>query len=348
MTRFAPVSVLALFAFAPTCAHADSLQAQIRQVFAGMQIATISASDASTTPAPDGPNSLFQSTHVDDLNQVGTNVSNVLSAPSTPVNNLSQTLRGKQTVTETIDINGSASALQQNGLNISNAASGITLAGVLQYMDDSGRQTISNRATINGKLGQITQSGINAANLLFATTSIDSAGQAIAPGAVQRVDNILHLAGGGGSVTQTGTNIGNAVVADKVDNVTRVFKGEQIVNNVLNFGSGPMPFSISQSGLNVANYVSAREIGTLNQISGGSQVINNSVVDDTLQAYTASTVGGTLTQQSNANFVNVATLTGGKADDQTVNISQTAEFSQTNTVSSGGSTQVGNAVSISR
>jgi hypothetical protein len=348
MTRFAPVSVLALFALAPTCAHADSLQAQIRQVFAGMQIASISADNTTTTPAPNDPDNVSHGKHVGDLNQVGTNVSNVLSAPSTPVNNLSQTLRGQQTVNDTINAEGSANALQQDGLNIANAASGITLTGILQYMDDSGRQAITNRATINGKLGQITQSGINAANLLFATTSIDSAGQAIAPGAVQRVDNILRVAGGGHSVIQTGTNIGNAVVADKVDNVTRVFNGEQIVNNVLNFGSGPMPFSISQSGLNVANYVSAREIGTLNQISGGSQVIKNSVVDDTLQAYTTSTVGGTLTQQSNANYVNVATLTGGKANNQTVNISQTAQFSQTNSGSGGGSTQVGNVVSISR
>jgi hypothetical protein len=348
MTRFAPVSVLALFALAPSCAHAESLQAQIRQVFAGMQIASISASDVTTTPALNDSDNLSYGDHVGDLSQAGTNVSNVLSAPSTPVNNLSQTLRGQQIVLDLIKTKGSAGALQQNGLNISNAASGITLAGIIQYMDDSGRQAITNRATINGKLGQITQSGINAANLLFATTSIDSAGQAIAPGAVQRVDNILRVAGGGHSVTQTGTNIGNAVIADKVDNVTRVFRGEQIVDNVLNFGSGPMPFSIAQSGLNVANYVSARDIGTLNQISTGSQVIKNSVVDGTLQAYTASTVGGTLTQQSNANYVNVVSVTGGKTDGQTLSISQTAQFTQTNSVSGGGSTQAGNVVSINR
>ena len=348
MTRFAPVSVLALLVFTPTCAHADSLQAQIRQVFAGMQITSLDAGNSVTTPAIDGPGSPLPDGPIGSLNQVGTNVSNILSAPATPVNNLSQTLTGQQTVVDNIVTSGSAHALQQDGFNISNAASGNAFTGILQYMDTSGSQAVTNRAVVNNRLGQITQSGVNAANLLFATTSIDSAGQIIAPGAVQRVNNVLNVAHGGLKVVQSGANIGNAVIADKVDNVTRVFSGDQIVDNVLNFGAGAMPFSISQSGLNVANYVSAKDIGTLNQISTGSQTIRNSVVDGTLQAYTASTVGGTLTQQSNANFVNVVVVPSAKRNGQTINISQTANFTQTNTVSGGGSNQFGNVVSVSR
>lgn len=351
MARVLVAAALALLIGTPTAQAApQALLDQVKQVFAGMQIISqvVSLTGDAENGAPVAAGGVGAAVSP-PLSQSGINAANIIADQTGTLRSADQTLSGQQTLANVLNLAAGVAVpgLAQTGFNIADVMTGTTLTDVAQYMQSTAVQEIANTATSAGALGTVVQAGINAANLAFATESIGSGTQELTAGAVQKVVNTASLGGGGSaaSIDQSGVNVGNMMIADSIDNVTRVFAGAQIIDNVVNFGDGPMPATIHQSGINIANYVSANEIGTLNQISVGTQVTTNTVVDGTLQAYTQNP-NGVLTQQSNANYVNVVVLKGVIKDGQTTTISQNAQFNQYN--SGGPADQAGNVISISR
>src|SRR5690606_19877199 len=128
-----------------------------------------------------------------------------------------------------------------------------------QEMTAEAEQIVSNRLAAGGSFADIVQSGTNVVNIAMADHAIGTAEQVIDEGAVQQVINQIELDAGAtvsGRIEQNGVNFGNVMVAERVDDVTRLFAGDQIVENTVILNGSTVP-RISQTGSNIANYFAA-------------------------------------------------------------------------------------------
>jgi hypothetical protein len=283
------------------------------------------------------------------LQQQGNNMSNVLTSRG-DFGSVTQRFEGQQYVYNDI-VSGAFDTLQsidQTGSNLTGVIQGNTIELAVQFMGADAVQSVANSADLAGTFDTITQTGANTANLAIAQYSIGTGQQDLVAGAVQRIDNTLTLAAGAvvsGLVSQSGTNIGNMMLSDRVDEVTRLFAGTQIVNNTIQLADTSVP-QISQNGVNIANFLSSNKIGTIKQISVGQQIVNNVVLGPNGEV-----VNNPAVTQDTANIVNFTYLGPLPASEasqpQDVTVEQVAEFDQTSQGSSG-SSQTGNSLTIQR
>jgi hypothetical protein len=168
---------------------------------------------------------------------------------------------------------------------------------------------------------------------------------------VQIVENDITPTGHGraSKVDQVGQNFGNVLVADKVENVSRIFAGRQEVdNNFLNAPGVRVPRTIEQSGLNVANYISASVVSNVSQISTGTQVVTNTAYDSDRGTISAATPGIHQFDQSSSNFVNLTVINPApESSGEPISLTQNASMPQS-TNGAGSQSQIGNMVAISR
>ncbi|ODT70852.1 MAG: hypothetical protein ABS75_10545 [Pelagibacterium sp. SCN 63-23] len=235
--------------------------------------------------------------------------------------------------------------LFQDGKNVAGMASADTLAFADQLFGADARQLIFNNAEIAYLSGGVSQRGSNTANMVTAERAIGTASQTIELGAVQRVDNVLHLAAMASVdayISQYGENYGNVMQSDTVDSATRIFAGDQIVHNVVTLEELSAG-RIDQRGVNVANMIQSSRIGSITQISVGTQSVINQVFGPNGQLLTGDNI-----VQSTDNMVNVTILTApdGNNDNGLLSVEQSADFPQSMTGNSG--SQTGNAVVINR
>lgn len=249
------------------------------------------------------------------------------------------------------------SSLRQSGQNLTNYVTADKINLIDQYFGPDALQSINNEAIVSDALGGISQNGINLANIALVNVSIDSGSQAFPETAVQENFNTLSLAAEAivNDVNQTGMNVGNMLIADRVKNIERVFGGTQIIENELRVASPEnLPNVIQQSGTNIANYVSASVVENLTQTSTGSQVVRNSVIlgDDTIlseKALSSLGVSYTTTNENIVNFTHVKKRgdNGASDEDSTVSMKQIASIPQAG-IRAGGVVQAGNVVVIER
>lgn len=287
--------------------------------------------------------------------QTASNAGNVVDVSDRPLNSVRQNFDGKQFSINEIVLNA-VSALQtieQDASNVGNAVIGGDIGNVEQYFANGSVQNAINSLVLPDLPGTLRQSGSNTMNMVYSEQSVALSSQNFTKTAQQLVDNSLTVtgSGGNGAIVQEGTNLGNIIVAGKVDQVIRDFSGDQIINNVVTLKDGAKWGSISQSGTNIANYIEAESIGYLKQTStNGNQIVNNRVDVETLNGMTKSITEPNITQSSN-NFVNMIVLKKTLPDgsSQVVDVVQQAEYGQSVQGANGAATsQTGNAVVIER
>jgi len=296
--------------------------------------------------------------NADDVNQSILNAANILMAKDAAVNTARQTMRGNQIARNEIVVDGTGSALitDQIGENLANIITADRVERISQAFGPGATQTVSNDLTSAAAgLAGVTQEGRNTANIVTARLSIGSGEQLFPSDTSQKVENTINLnqpIGPQLDIVQSGTNIGNVLVADEVRNVTRVFSGDQIVRNTVVSHGGDMPTRVTQSGLNIANFVSAKTVDGLTQVSDGNQIVENSVVGMSL----ADIAGGSENYSySSTNIINLLEIqsidtprSGRRVGSSTVKARQIANQPQRVQSSNGTHSQVGNAASISR
>lgn len=270
-----------------------------------------------------------------------------------------QEFDGRQIIDNTLDARQPGAigplTVNQSGTNLANMMRGNTISMAGQLMTSTSTQEVWNSIWAGGgSVGAIAQTGVNVANVAMAEYAIGTANQDIEEGAVQSVTNYVEFdadATVSDTVTQSGVNIGNVLVADRIDTVTRTFAGDQIVENTVVLNGSSVP-PIEQSGGNIANMVVANHIGTIRQISVGNQLVINSVIGPDGRPLSH----GNITQseynyQGASNVVNMMVLRsqqgGNSAPQQPVLVDQQADFPQTGQGVSG-QTQTGNVTVIER
>ncbi len=282
------------------------------------------------------------------ITQNGVNLSNIVQTEGN-LDKVFQTLSSEQSVLNTLDYEGNSglSNLSQSGVNVTNLAEANRINLARQAMTGDAAQRVGNLARLGGHVGNVEQTGVNLANLAIAKISLGTGEQDILEGAEQTVDNTLTLAAGvvvDDAVNQQGVNLGNIMASDKVGEVTRIFAGDQIVNNTVQLSGNSTP-NIIQSGVNIANYLAANDIGSVHQISSGRQLVVNKVFGPDGEELT-----GPLIEQSQANIVNYFALAPAPPGSvsKEIEVSQDASFDQSSQGGNGQQTQVGNSVSIER
>lgn len=286
--------------------------------------------------------------------QAAANAGNIIDVSDRPRDSVRQDFEGKQLSVNDIILNAVSAleTLEQEASNTGNAVVGGDIGNVEQYFADGSVQHAKNNLVLLDLPGTLRQSGTNTMNLVYSEQSVALSSQNFTKQAEQRVDNHIDVtgAGGAGAIVQEGRNLGNIIVARNVDEVIRDFSGDQIINNVVRLEDGARWGSISQNGTNIANYIEAENIGYLEQTSSnGEQVVNNRVEVMTLQGLTQIT-SPNITQNSN-NYVNMIVLktTAEDGSSQTVDVLQSAEYSQSvQGANAGAVSQTGNAVVIER
>ncbi|MFN7124973.1 MAG: hypothetical protein ACK4M8_03760 [Allorhizobium sp.] len=286
--------------------------------------------------------------------QAAANAGNIIDVSDRPLDSVRQDFEGKQLSVNDIILNAVSAleTLEQEASNTGNAVVGGDIGNVEQYFADGSVQHAKNNLVLLDLPGTLRQSGTNTMNLVYSEQSVALSSQNFTKQAEQRVDNHIDVtgAGGAGAIVQEGRNLGNIIVARNVDEVIRDFSGDQIINNVVRLEDGARWGSISQNGTNIANYIEAENIGYLEQTSSnGEQVVNNRVEVMTLQGLTQIT-SPNITQNSN-NYVNMIVLktTAEDGSSQTVDVLQSAEYSQSvQGANAGAVSQTGNAVVIER
>lgn len=289
------------------------------------------------------------------LAQTGMNAVNIIFS-NQDLGSIYQRFDGIQSINNSIETERAPGlapiSINQTGANYANMVQGNTISLADQAMLSGSRQFISNAVNIGGPVGDIHQKGTNVANVALAEVAIGTAIQEIQDDVEQRVDNYIEINADtvvSGAITQRGFNYGNVLVADRVDEITRTFYGDQVVRNeiVLNASTVPM---ITQSGSNIANLVVANHIGSVQQISNGSQLVENIVTDgDGNPIYSANISQSDYNYQGPTNVINMMVLRGQHGHDdseQPVAIDQQANFPQTGHGVSG--SQTGNVTVIVR
>lgn len=288
------------------------------------------------------------------LTQTSLNAVNIVSS-NADLNAVVQEFSGQQVIDNRIFSPGPGGdvlySVDQSGANYANMLRGQTINLADQEMTGNALQIVSNTLAAGGSLADVVQSGINAANIAMADHAIGTADQVIDEGAVQQIINRIELDAGAtvsGWIEQNGINFGNVMVAERVDDVTRLFAGDQIVENTVILNGSTVP-RISQSGSNIANYFAASSIGTVRQLSIGEQRVTNTVLGPDGEHLSHPNIVQTeLNYQGASNVVNLMVLRNSQsASQQPVLVEQTAEFEQSASGSSGQS-QTGNAIVISR
>ena len=290
-----------------------------------------------------------------DISQRGDNLVNLVFT-TTHLDTVTQRFNGRQEVENSIVSGalGALGAIEQTGNNIAGLITGNTIDLADQLMGRDALQHVRNTATLSTSFSSLSQFGSNTANLAVADYAIGTATQDIEAGAQQIVDNTLYLTADavvGEFISQSGANYGNLMIADRIDSVSRVFAGDQIVNNTVYVSDTDNVPSITQSGTNVANMIMADYIGAIHQVSVGRQVVNNRVIGPDGEILTGPSI-----DQNEDNFmgpttdvVNLAVIGTGTADGSNggeMSISQEADYEQSSNGSN--SSQAGNVVSITR
>jgi hypothetical protein len=290
------------------------------------------------------------------INQSILNAANILMATNSVVNTAEQTMLGDQIARNRISANGAGNVLITNqiGENLANIIDADRVERIVQAFGPGATQLVLNDLTSAAAgLSGVMQTGRNTANVVTARLSIGSGEQLFPSDTVQRIENTVDLTQPVGpkfKIDQSGTNIGNVLVADDVRNVTRVFSGDQIVRNTVVSNGGYIPARVNQTGLNIANFVSAQSVDGLTQVSDGNQIVENNIEGMSL----AELSGGLADYSySSTNIVNLLEIRGpasssGSDSGSTVRATQTAEQSQRVQSKSGTHSQVGNSASIIR
>lgn len=356
MKRF----VLAVcFALPASSAMSQDVPPDLEQLFRSTQEVLQNMSEdngPTTTPSAEGTVAVPALAETPlTLTQTGMNAANIVYLKM-DLGTVVQHFDGIQTVENTIEMTRTPGlgpiSIDQTGSNYANLAYGHTISLADQAMWDGSRQLVSNIIDIGGPVGAIHQQGINAANVAKAELAIDAANQFIGHDVEQKVWNYIEFGADSvysGGITQTGMNIGNVLISDRIDNVTREFYGTQIVHNeiVLNTATVPM---ISQSGTNIANLVVANDIGSVQQISEGTQLVENVVTDAAGNPiHSANISQNDYNYQGPTNIINMMVLRGRHThdgNDKPVAIEQQANFPQTGHGVSG--SQTGNMTVIVR
>ncbi|SMQ71711.1 hypothetical protein SAMN06295905_1956 [Devosia lucknowensis] len=258
-----------------------------------------------------------------------------------------QRFHGTQSLTNSISLAGHAigGVIFQDATNIAGSVSSNTLTVADQLFAADASQLILNSAEFALLTGSIQQRGSNIANVAKAEYAIGTAAQTIELGAEQRIDNRLALAATasvGAFISQYGSNSGNIMISDTVENASRVFAGDQIVHNKVTLAE-LTDSRIEQHGVNIANFIQSSKIGNISQTSEGTQTVINEVIGPDGRP-----VRGDNIIQTSDNIVNLTVLTPpeGGNDNGQLSVDQNANFPQSS--SGGGGSQTGNSVSISR
>lgn len=301
------------------------------------------------SPAPGQPSNVPLS-----LQQTGLNTVNLVDAGQ-PVGNLTQRFSGTQSINNSIVAGalGALTTISQSGSNSANTIDGTTIDLAVQIMGPGAAQSVNNSLHVGGSMASISQTGDNIANLARAQYAIGVAVQDIYRDSVQIVSNRLDLVEGSrvaDGIRQSGTNVGNMLIAEKVDSVIRRFDGTQIVDNTVILNDGYRPHII-QSGNNIANFISAQSVGTIQQISTGTQEIHNRVLGPDGQEIRHANIEQTQSNYMGAsNVVNlmlVAPASGGSVNNDDMTITQEAAFDQSAN-GTGGQSQSGNVLIVNR
>ena len=304
--------------------------------------------------APSGPSTLQAMSDAPlSLQQTGLNTVNLFSSDQ-PVSNLTQRFSGTQTIHNSIVAGalGALTTISQSGVNTANTIEGTTIELAVQVMETGALQAVDNSLQIGGSIASISQAGDNIANIARAEYAIGVGVQEIGSESAQIVTNRLDLAAGSNiadHIHQSGTNVGNMLIADTVDSVIRRFDGTQVVDNTVILNDGHRPH-ITQSGNNIANFILAQSVGTISQISTGTQRVYNSVRGpDGREIRHANFEQSQSNYMGASNVVNLMIVGSRNAgqDNDEMEISQQAEFSQTAN-GTGGQSQSGNVLVINR
>lgn len=290
-----------------------------------------------------------------DWTQGGVNASNLLVSTQPVIDHATQRMTGEQIIGNFINNSvTSLGAVDQSGMNVTNFISGETINTAVQFLGADALQSIENTYSTSAQTESIHQSGMNSANIAIAKHAIGTGEQDFVTGAQQLINNTIDLTMAVGGLTantieQEGVNIGNVMIAHRVDLIERTFAGDQIINNVVHLNSAATPGSIHQTGVNIANYVSADIIGTIHQTSYGSQVINNHVYDENGVEISQDLIdSGILTQEATFSMGNLTLLKSGAESSKESVVTQDADYEQVYNGPGGGHTQVGNMIVISQ
>lgn len=350
------ISVAACFLLPAGAAVGQSAQPNFEQLFAASQLALQRMSEpGGTEDSVSGPY-LEQDAPL-QMSQTGINAANVLNS-DLDLGSVTQVFDGQQRIQNLIEAHEAGPhgpiAIDQSGSNYANMMRGNTINVADQAITQTAMQEVWNQVWAGGAVDSISQTGVNVANIAMAEYAIGTANQDIAEGAVQRITN--HITADpntviSGKITQSGVNIGNVLIAQRIDSVTRSFAGAQIVENtvVLN---GPGVPAIEQSGGNIANMIVANYIGSIKQLSIGEQRVINTVLGPDGQPLSDGNIQQTeYNYQGASNVVNMTVLrahrNSSSSSDQPVAVDQYADFPQTGQGVSGQS-QTGNVTVIER
>lgn len=333
-------------------AESDVPQVEITQLFPAIQ-QVLNIGNAGSVPKH---SSIDLTTSVGNWTQSGVNASNLLTSEQPVIDMVTQSMTGEQIVGNFInDVVASLGHVEQSGMNVTGFISGETINTAVQFLGADARQIIENSFSSSDQTLSITQSGMNAANIAIAKYAIGTGEQDFVAGAQQLISNNIDLTHSVGhkianSIDQGGVNIGNVMIAHKVDLIERTFAGDQIINNIVHVNSNALPQSIHQAGVNVANYVSADIIGTIHQTSYGTQVVNNYVYDENGKEISLDLMAkGILTQEATFSMGNLTLLRSGNESHKESIVTQDADYNQVyNGPAGGGNTQVGNMMVISQ
>ncbi|WP_332714538.1 hypothetical protein [Pelagibacterium mangrovi] len=339
-------------------ASAQTLEPDFRQFFRDSQLALQKMSEPQVPDTTSGP-PLFPLPEglTLQLSQSGANAVNILNSDR-DLGSVTQLFDGQQGIENSIDAHRSGTlgslSISQSGSNYANMMQGNTISMADQLMTDTSTQQVWNSIWAGGSIDVIAQTGVNIANIAMAEYAIGTAVQNIEEGAIQRVENYIEFDADtavSGTVNQSGVNIGNVLIADRIDSVTRTFAGEQIVDNTVVLHGSSVP-PIEQSGGNIANMVVANNIGTIKQLSVGAQRVINTVIGPDGQPLSHGNISQSdYNYQGASNVVNMMVLraqqSGSSSPQQPVLIDQQANFPQTGQGVSGQS-QSGNVTVINR
>lgn len=336
----------ALLVSAAASAHAQADGIPATQLFDGTQTGTNSLF---LNTSPSGPLTVGGPGLARGADQSVLNAANVLIGDGV-LSSSRQRFVGTQAARNAMTGTGTSPTLAvvQSGDNLANVVSAERVDSVSQSFGPGATQEVVNLFAGASAEGGLTQTGRNTANVVSAVVSIGEGQQLFPEGSVQRIANHAAVGGASGAVVQEGINIGNVLTAERVENVTRVFDGAQVVTNTFD-ASGALPPSLRQSGLNVANFVSAQTVHGLTQRSEGTQVVENVVVGATLAELEAA--GTTYTHESTniVNLLDIRAASGGEDGVGIVTAAQEAYQAQQAAGSGdGASSQVGNATSVER
>ncbi|MEX3313498.1 hypothetical protein [Sulfitobacter sp. PS-8MA] len=281
------------------------------------------------------------------------NAANILLSKQTSIQSARQVMVGTQGAENIISTGNTEyhAVTAQIGENLANIVMAFEVNEISQAFGPGATQSVYNElsGTAAGLI-DVTQVGRNTANIVEATLSIGTGEQLFPSGTTQTIHNVVSLDHAGTSarpINQSGTNIGNVLVADEVRNVMRVFSGDQIVRNSVTSEDGNTPSGITQSGVNIANFVSARHASGLKQISDGRQLVVNEVEGMTLEEINRNAAGNTFSSSNIVNLLEIQSLDKPETG-SAITASQRANQTQTVDVNQGVHSQVGNAASISR